>query len=149
MENNRLINMPSKPIKGIFKSVAAIIPTGSAILLIQRKHEPFKDFWALSGGKLDGDETPEQGIIREVKEETGLDIQPTLVIGKYVEYGDYKGNTYEYHVTCFLASKVGGNIVPQKSEVKDIKFFNVHGIPKLAFKHNEMVAKYLELFPKD
>ena len=42
------------------------------ILLIQRKHDPFKNFWALPGGFVDPDEKIEMAALRELKEETGI-----------------------------------------------------------------------------
>ena len=44
------------------------------ILLIKRATVPFKGYWALPGGRVDPGETVEQTIVREVKEETGLDV---------------------------------------------------------------------------
>jgi 8-oxo-dGTP diphosphatase len=44
------------------------------ILLIKRKHEPFKDCWAFPGGFVDMDETTDEAVCRELFEETGLKL---------------------------------------------------------------------------
>ena len=54
--------------------IDAIITKGSRVLLIERKYPPFKGMWAFPGGKLEPDETLEECLVREVKEETGLDV---------------------------------------------------------------------------
>jgi ADP-ribose pyrophosphatase YjhB (NUDIX family) len=53
------------------------------ILLIKRGNEPFKDMWALPGGRLENNETTEECAIREMKEETGLQVKIIKLIGVY------------------------------------------------------------------
>ena len=53
------------------------------VLLIERGNEPFKGCWAFPGGFLNMDENAEQGAIRELKEETGLDLKDIKQIGAY------------------------------------------------------------------
>ena len=48
------------------------------VLLIQRRNEPFKGRWAFPGGFMDMDETSEQCAIRELEEETGLNIRASF-----------------------------------------------------------------------
>jgi 8-oxo-dGTP diphosphatase len=131
------------------ESVAAIIPYDQGFLLIKRKGDPFNGYWALAGGKLDPDETIEEAVIREVKEETGLDVVPEYILDKYVEYGDYKGETFEYHPTCFVVRVVGGELNAQECEVSDIKIFTLEELKtisdKLAFRHKDMFKDYFKL----
>ncbi len=64
--------------------VVVELPSGE-IVLIKRKYEPFKGYWALPGGMLEIGETVEQAAIREVREETGLDVSITRLVGVYSE----------------------------------------------------------------
>ncbi len=55
-------------------AVDAIIVRGNQVLLIKRKEEPCKGMWATPGGFVDFDETTEEALAREVREETGLSV---------------------------------------------------------------------------
>jgi 8-oxo-dGTP diphosphatase len=129
------------------KTSTAIIPyEPNKILLIKRNTVPFKGYWALPGGRVDPGETVEQTIIREVKEETGLDVTIERKIGEYIEQGVKDGVEYEYYPTCFLVKPVGGEIKKQESEIQEIKLFSLNELPKpLAFEHDQMIKDYVRM----
>ena len=114
------------------------------ILLIKRDTVPFKGYWALPGGRVDPGETVEQTVVREVKEETGLDAEIVRKIGEYHEQGTKDGLEYDYYPACFLVKVVGGELEPQQGEIQEIRLFSFKDIPKnLAFVHNDMVKDFL------
>ncbi len=127
------------------KTATAIIPfPEDKILLVKRDTVPFKGYWALPGGRMDPGETVEQTIVRECKEETGLDVEVVRVIGEYVEKGIKDEVDYEYYPTCFLVKVVGGEIKRQESEIQEIRLFSLKRLPNpLAFEHNKMIEDYL------
>lgn len=127
------------------KTSTAIIPyPDSKILLIKRNTIPFKGYWALPGGRMDAGETVEQTIVREVKEETGLDVTIEYKVGEYVEKGVKDDVEYEYYPTCFVVKPVGGETKKQESEIQEIKLFNLNQLPKpLAFEHDQMIKDYV------
>jgi 8-oxo-dGTP diphosphatase len=127
------------------RTATAIIPySQDAILLIKRNTVPFKGFWALPGGRAEPGETVEQTIVREVKEETGLDVIVVRKIGEYHELGTQDNVDYEYYPACFLVRIVSGEIQRQRSEIQEIKLFKMREIPRnLAFVHNGMIRDYL------
>jgi 8-oxo-dGTP diphosphatase len=54
-----------------------------SIILVKRCNPPFEGWWAIPGGKLEGQETIEETAIREAHEETGLIVKLTRIIGVY------------------------------------------------------------------
>jgi ADP-ribose pyrophosphatase len=62
---------PEQPLVG----VGAVLVRGGEILLEKRRNEPGKGKWSIPGGLVELGETVEQSVIREVKEETGLDVE--------------------------------------------------------------------------
>jgi ADP-ribose pyrophosphatase YjhB (NUDIX family) len=92
-------------------------PTASGIvtdeqgraLLVRRGIEPFKGMWDIPGGFLEASEHPEDGVVREIFEETGLRVRPVRLIGVYMDtYGpppseDTLNFYYECRVTDDLA----------------------------------------------
>ena len=61
--------------------VGAILTDGEQILLIRRGHAPEAGRWSLPGGRVEPGETDEQALVREVREETGLEVVPGPLVG--------------------------------------------------------------------
>ena len=114
------------------------------ILLIKRDTVPFKGYWALPGGRAEPSENVEQTVIREVKEETGLDVTIVRKIGEYHEQGIQGGVEYDYYPACFLVKVVGGEMRKQQGEIQEIQLFSLDDVPEpLAFVHSTMVKDYI------
>lgn len=113
----------------------------NSIVLIKRANEPFKDKWALPGGIMDEGETIEQTAVREAKEETGLDVQLTRLVGVYSKPGrDPRGRT----ATVTYAAKVTGGILKADDDAKEILRTKDYANMKLAFDHNEMIEDFIK-----
>ena len=127
------------------RTTTAIIPSPeNRSLLIKRSTPPFIGYWALPGGRVDPGETVEQTIVREVKEETGLDVELTHKVGDYHEKGFQGGYEFDYHPACFVVKPVGGEIKRQEAEIKEIKLFKLDELPEvLAFEHTQMIKDYV------
>jgi 8-oxo-dGTP diphosphatase len=71
------------------RCVGAVIhdPTGR-LLLIQRGHDPHRGLWSLPGGRIEAGESPEEAVVREVREETGLEVVPGRPVGRVQIPGD-------------------------------------------------------------
>jgi 8-oxo-dGTP diphosphatase len=127
------------------RTVVAIIEfPNNRILLVKRATKPFVHYWALAGGRVEVSETVEQAILREIKEETGLDVEIVDKIGEYHEKGSQDGIEYDYHPACFLTKPIGGKIKRQEAEIEHIKLFSLNRLPKkLAFEHAHMIQDYV------
>jgi ADP-ribose pyrophosphatase YjhB (NUDIX family) len=127
------------------RTATAIIPFSSdKVLLIKRRTLPFKGYWALPGGRVDPGETVEQTIVREVREETCLDVTIVRKIGDYHEQGVQDGEEYDYYPACFLVKKLSGEVTKQESEIEEIKLFSLNEVPAaLAFEHAQMIKDYI------
>ena len=67
---------PEAPIVG----VGAVVIDGTKVLLVRRGNEPLKGEWSLPGGAVELGETLQQGVVREVLEETGLVVAPAGIV---------------------------------------------------------------------
>ena len=116
------------------------------ILLVKRGTVVFKGYWALPGGRVDAKETVEEAAVREVKEETGLDVEIVRKIGEYHESGVQDGIEFDYYPACFHVKPTGGEIKRQEEEIEKIELFNLKEIPEeLAFEHPKMIKDYVRI----
>ena len=124
-------------------TVAVVEFADERILIVKRRTVPFKGYWALPGGRVEAGESVEEAIVREVKEETGLDVEIVRKIGEYRERGFKDGVEYDYSPACFLVKPIGGEILRQESEIEEIKLVKLEEVPKkLAFVHSRMIGDY-------
>ena len=113
-----------------------------AILLIQRKNEPFKGKWALPGGFVDMDETLEEAAQRELEEETGLRKIELKQMHAFSSIDrDPRGRTISV-VFWGIAKK--GLVPVSGDDAIDARWFEIEKLPELAFDHNEVVKMALK-----
>ena len=99
---------PESPMVG----VGAVVIDGTKVLLVRRGNEPLKGEWSLPGGALEVGETLQQGIVREVLEETGLRVAPVSVIeilDRIVKDEETDRVRYHYVLIDFLCRVMGGS----------------------------------------
>lgn len=117
-------------------AVDAIVICGSNIVFIRRKNEPYKDMPALPGGFVEADETVEQAVLRETKEETGLDAKILKLVGVYSSpRRDPRGPVVSI---CYVLEATGGNL-RASSDASGIALLPLSEAPRLAFDHNAMI----------
>lgn len=87
---------------------AVILNEDHEVVLIKRKHKPFKDRFALPGGFVEWGETVEEACKREVREETGLNVEITDLVGVFSDpKRDPRGHICS---VVFIAKKVEGTL---------------------------------------
>ncbi|MEW6601109.1 MAG: NUDIX hydrolase [Nitrospirota bacterium] len=128
---------PGSAYRTPFLTVDAIIETGGGIVLIKRKNPP--PGWAIPGGFVDYGETLEAAVIREAKEETGLDIK---IIRQFHTYSDPNRDPRHHTVTTmFIASATGTPVAAD--DAKEAGIFTRYTLPSdLAFDHRQVLEDY-------
>lgn len=102
---------PVAPLVG----VGAVVVDEGRVLLVRRGHEPLKGHWSLPGGMLEVGEPLAAGVIREVREETGLMVEPVELIELVERIHKASGEEgervrYHYVIADYLCRVVGGSL---------------------------------------
>lgn len=124
-----------------FPTVDIIIEVEGGIVLIERKNPPHG--WAIPGGFVDYGETVEAAAVREAKEETGLDVRLTGLLGVYSDPSrDPRRHTIS---TVFVASATGRPVADD--DAADAGVFTEDTLPDdIAFDHRAILADYFSRF---
>lgn len=120
-------------------------PTSADILLIERKHEPFKGCWALPGGYVGMEESLEEAARRELQEETGIRGVELQQLGAVGDPGrDPRGPT-----VTILYGAVMAQEQPQGLRAEDdaarLAWFASQRLPSLAFDHARLISRFLPI----
>lgn len=118
-----------------FLAVDAVIVCGSGIVLIKRENQPYRGCYALPGGFVEVGETVESAAQREVREETGLEIELLALVGVYSDPGrDPRGHVVS---VAFLAE--GRGVLRSGSDARSAEIFEPRSLPPLAFDHDRII----------
>ena len=115
-------------------------------ILIKRKNDPFKDYWALPGGFVDYGETTEHAAIREAKEETSIDVRLEKLFNVY---SDPDRDPRRHTVSVFYLAHGNFDDAKADDDAKDIAVFSFDDLEgkRIAFDHGKIlneVKEYLE-----
>jgi ADP-ribose pyrophosphatase YjhB (NUDIX family) len=117
---------PKQPIIG----VGGVVIDRDRALLIRRGKEPLKGEWSIPGGMLELGEELKAGVQRELKEETGLEVEPLeciLVFDRISHEG--KRVKYHYVIIDYLCRKKRGRMSPA-SDVVDARWVRREDLPE-------------------
>lgn len=115
------------------------------VLLIKRKNEPFKDCWAFPGGFINMDESAEDAVIRELKEETGLVISK---VEQLKAYSKPDRDPRERIITIAFIAESEYKDVKGSDDAKEARWFDISNLPSLAFDHEIILKDALDRMNK-
>ena len=99
----------------IIKVVAAIILHDNRIFATQRGYGDFKGGWEFPGGKVEPGESPQEALVREIREELAMEIE----VGELFETVEYDYPTFHLSMKCYLCSvEHSGYILKEHSDAK-------------------------------
>jgi 8-oxo-dGTP diphosphatase len=104
-------------------AIGGLIIQGNEILLVKRRDEPDRNKWAIPGGKLEFNETLEEGLKREMLEETGL----TVEVDKLIGISEIITHDFHYVIMDYRCIPVTG-IERAGSDAADLKYFNMNSL---------------------
>jgi 8-oxo-dGTP diphosphatase len=92
--------------------VAAVIRDGEKIFATARGYGEFKGWWEFPGGKIEKDETPQQALAREIREELTAEIK----VGDLIKTLEYDYPKFHLSMDCFWAEVISGELVLKEAE---------------------------------
>ncbi len=107
-------------------AATVVLPRGDAILMGRRTIEPRRGYWTLPGGYVELGESAEEAVVREAKEEVGVDVRVERLLGLH------SGAPSAVAVALFEGTIVGGEPAPLH-EVDQVGFFRPEDAPEIAF----------------
>lgn len=112
------------------------------VLLIRRGVEPFAGRWALPGGFVHVDETLDQAVLRELREETGL---AKVYLEQLYTFGETARDPRErvVSVAYYALVRLGDHLVQAATDAREAAWFAVDDLPTLAFDHAAIVEMAL------
>lgn len=110
------------------------------VLLIERGNEPYKGCWAFPGGFLNMDETAEQCALRELKEETGLELHSASQIGAF---SDVHRDPRDRVITIAFYALTNISQVKGSDDAAKAQWFALNDLPPLAFDHELIMREAL------
>jgi 8-oxo-dGTP diphosphatase len=121
-------------------TVDGIALLSGQIVLIKRKNPPFRGMFALPGGFVEVGETVESAVIREFREETGLDAGIKRQMGVYSDPArDPRGHT----ASVVFELEITGGELRGGDDAAEARLFPMDKLPKLAFDHGKIIKDWL------
>ncbi len=136
---------PLAPLVG----VGGVVVDQGRVLLVRRRSEPLKGQWSLPGGMLELGESLPAGVIREVREETGLDVEPVDLV-ELLDRIHREGDRVRYHyVIADYLCRVTGGTLQAASDAESVRWveraeWNSHP-PRRTLKLDPITVRVIEM----
>ena len=144
---------PARPLVG----VGAVIIHNGKILLVKRGSEPGRNKWSIPGGLVELGETIIETTVREVKEETGLDIEVQRLVDVVDNMETDEGGRFRYHfiIIDFLAALKRGNLKAESDVIEaqwvrlaEVEEYDLTKIFREFFQRNRDALQHSDLVKK-
>ena len=96
----------------VVRVVAAIIIEGDKVFATQRGYGDFKGGWEFPGGKIELNETPQEALVREIREELETEIE----VGELLHTVEYDYSSFHLSMDCFICKIKSGDLVLKEHE---------------------------------
>ena len=113
-------------------AAVVLVSDGDNLLFVRRAIEPMLGRWSFPSGYVDRGEAVEHAAVREVREETNLDVETTGLLGVYSSNGSPVA-------LVAYAARVTGGVLRAGDEAQDARFFPVDTLPELPFPHDDQI----------
>ena len=118
-----------------------VVIKGNKVLLVKRAREPYKNTWMFPSGFVSYGEHPEDTIIREMREETGLEVKVIKLLS-VEQVDDYPRSMG--HFGFFYKVKVKGKLKPvDEEENSDIGWFDLNKLPRIGWHGHQKMLRGL------
>jgi ADP-ribose pyrophosphatase YjhB (NUDIX family) len=108
--------------------VGAVVIDDDRLLLIRRGHGPAAGEWSLPGGRVEFGETMPEALVREVQEETNLEV----VVGDHLGYVEIFGADHHFVVHDFLAIAFDAEVLRAGDDAIEAAWFELHAVAELS-----------------
>lgn len=124
-------------------SATGVIVKEGKMLMVQRAREPYKGTWMFPSGYVSYGELPEEALIREVKEETGLSVLSAIYMQTMLSVDDIREPS---HVILFYRVEVGeGELMPEDTEENTaIDWFPIATPPEIGWITHKAIMRKLQ-----
>ena len=111
------------------------------ILLTRRAIEPLKGYWDTAGGFCEEDEHPEDAARREIKEELGVEVELTGLIGIFM---DRYGDSGDWTINLHYSGRIKGVEIKPADDIDGYEWFSIDRLPKVAFASGQFALDALK-----
>ena len=110
--------------------VRGVVFRGGEILLVKERED---GRWTLPGGWADVNQTPREVVAREVKEESGYEVEPVKLLAVYDRSKQGHQPAYPFHVyKLFIGCEITGGAAAESAETSEVSFFAEDNLPELS-----------------
>ena len=120
-------------------AVDGLVVHADKLVTVRRGNDPFRGMLALPGGFVELGERVEDAVVREVREETGLETRVVRLVGVFSDPSrDPRGHVVSI---AYALEEVGG-VLKAGSDAANVTLVDPHDLPKMAFDHGEIVRRW-------